>query len=134
MAVIMRNVIFGDMAPCSVSPPFQGRRNNANVSNHLTLPYLRYFLCSEDGSDMSVRNAGFYKTHTAPHPRRRHSFKYSIVTRTHYVQRMCVCVCICGLFSVAVSIPDCTVLSVHVSPSAMTAVYVRIKSMVNNVV
>jgi hypothetical protein len=35
--------------------------------------YSRYLLYPEDEGDTSFRNVGFYNTHTAPHPRRRHS-------------------------------------------------------------
>jgi hypothetical protein len=34
--------------------------------------FARGFFCPEDG-DMFLRNVGSYKTHTSPHPRRRHS-------------------------------------------------------------
>jgi hypothetical protein len=43
------------------------------ISNRLTLPRLRYFFYPEDGRNTFLWNVSFYKTLTAPHPRRRRS-------------------------------------------------------------
>jgi hypothetical protein len=49
-----------------------GEHEECRVNNRLTFPRSRYFFYPEDGGDTSLRNIGFYKTHTLPHPRRRH--------------------------------------------------------------
>jgi hypothetical protein len=42
-------------------------------SKRLTLSFSHWDFFPEDGGDMFLRNVGFNKAHTAPHPRRRNS-------------------------------------------------------------
>jgi hypothetical protein len=72
MAVIVRNAVFCDVAPCACYDDrrfgetfrlnLQGRKQNVleSVSNCLTIVLaLVYFFHPEDGGDIFVRNVGF---------------------------------------------------------------------------
>jgi hypothetical protein len=90
----MKNAVLWDVAPCescknrrfggNLSPSEMTRArkcytvaNWQSVSNRLTLLQARcYFFYPEDEGDTFLRNVGFYKTHTMPHPRRWHSSIY----------------------------------------------------------
>jgi hypothetical protein len=64
-AVTMKNAAFWDLVP-------RGSCNNRRFGGT-----GRMF--SKDGGNTFLRNVGSYKTHTAPHPRRRHSSLNSFV-------------------------------------------------------
>jgi hypothetical protein len=70
----MKNAVLWDVAPCGSckSRHFRGTCC-LHVSNCPKLFLARVYFNPEDGGDKFLLNIGFYKTHTAPHPRRRNS-------------------------------------------------------------
>jgi hypothetical protein len=50
-----------------------------NVVLHSRISFARGLLCTENGDDTFLPYVGFYKTCTAPHPRRRFSSSWNLL-------------------------------------------------------
>jgi hypothetical protein len=84
----MTNVVFWDVMPCGSfkSQHFGGMyhlhlqgENNQQTRNMLAVAFTDYFHFEEGGNTLH-RHVGFYKSHMASHPRRRHSIVIAVKT------------------------------------------------------
>jgi hypothetical protein len=68
-----------------------------NQREQMAADSLADFFYPEDGGDTFLQNVGSHKTHTAPHPRRRHSSK---AKEDKIGITLCItCVNMCALYS-----------------------------------